>query len=57
MLGASNLLYLLPLINFLAALMLLFKFPRANGGRLVEHFAKPASFGGVAGLRYRIDLV
>lgn len=29
----------------------------SNGGRLVEHFAKPASFGGVAGLRYRIDLV
>ncbi|MFO1341435.1 MAG: GNAT family N-acetyltransferase [Burkholderiaceae bacterium] len=29
----------------------------ANGGRLVEHFTKPASFGGVAGLRYRIALV
>jgi predicted acetyltransferase len=28
----------------------------ANGGVLVECFHKPASFGGGAGLRYRIDL-
>jgi len=28
----------------------------ANGGRLVERFAKPEQFGGTVGLRYRIDL-
>jgi len=28
----------------------------ANGGRLVERFIKPEQFGGVPGLRYRIDL-
>jgi predicted acetyltransferase len=28
----------------------------ANGGRLVEHFAKPAEYGGAASLRFRIDL-
>jgi predicted acetyltransferase len=27
-----------------------------NGGRLVERFDKPASYGGAASLRYRIDL-
>jgi predicted acetyltransferase len=29
----------------------------ANGGTLVEHFIKPAAFGGREGLRYRIALV
>jgi predicted acetyltransferase len=29
----------------------------ANGGRLVERFVKPAQYGGVPGLRYRIDLL
>jgi predicted acetyltransferase len=29
----------------------------ANGGVLVEAFTKPASLGGTAGLRYRIDLM
>jgi predicted acetyltransferase len=29
----------------------------ANGGVLVEAFTRPASLGGTAGLRYRIDLV
>lgn len=28
----------------------------ANGGVLVERFTKPAAFGGVPGLRYRIDV-
>ena len=28
----------------------------ANGGQLVEHFSKPAEYGGSAGLRYRIYL-
>lgn len=28
-----------------------------NGGVLVEHFAKPAAFGGTQALRYRIDLI
>jgi predicted acetyltransferase len=28
----------------------------ANGGRLVEHFAKLPQFGSMPGLRYRIDL-
>ncbi len=28
----------------------------ANGGELVEHFVKPASFGSTPGLRYRIAL-
>lgn len=28
----------------------------AHGGVLVEHFTKPASFGGTPGLRFRIDL-
>jgi predicted acetyltransferase len=28
----------------------------ANGGVLVEHFTKPAQFGGTPGLRYRIAL-
>lgn len=28
----------------------------ANGGVLHEHFVQPASFGGGAGLRYRIDV-
>ena len=28
----------------------------ANGGVLVEHFTKPAAFGGGAGVRYRIHL-
>jgi predicted acetyltransferase len=28
----------------------------ANGGVLVEHFTKPAAFGGVPGVRYRIAL-
>ena len=28
----------------------------ANGGELLEHFVKPAQFGGAPGLRYRIHL-
>lgn len=28
----------------------------ANGGRVIEHFAKPAAFGGAESVRYRIDL-
>jgi hypothetical protein len=28
----------------------------ANGGVLVERFIKPASLGGMPGLRYRINL-
>jgi predicted acetyltransferase len=28
----------------------------SNGGRLVEHFTKPAIYGGGEGLRFRIDL-
>lgn len=28
----------------------------ANGAVLVEHFTKPAPFGGKSGLRYRIAL-
>ena len=28
----------------------------ANGGVLIEHFTKPAQFGGTPGLRYRIHL-
>jgi predicted acetyltransferase len=28
----------------------------ANGGILVEHFMKPAQYGGTPGLRYRIAL-
>ena len=28
----------------------------ANGGRLVEHFNKPATYGGAASLRFRIPL-
>ena len=29
----------------------------ACGGRLVEHFRKPAAFGGAEGLRFRIELL
>jgi predicted acetyltransferase len=28
----------------------------ANGGRVVEHFIKPAAFGGAESVKYRIDL-